>query len=122
GMAGYQRLHFRDPFGNSLELIRPLGVTREVDRKPQPKVHLSVALLHEGKLLMVREGKPSMRDKWNLPGGHAERGEYAVPGAMRELVEETGVSGEPTGVLGLFSTDCSIRLVVLARADDPKPI
>ena len=122
GMAGYERLHFRDPFGNQVELLRPLRNQIEVDRPPQPKVHLSVALLHEGKLLMVREGKPNMRDKWNLPGGHAERGEHAVEGALRELVEETGVVGIATGILGLFSTSYSVRLVVLARADDPQPI
>lgn len=122
GMAGYERLHFRDPFGNMVELLKPMRNTAEVDRPPQPKVHLSVALIHNGKLLMVREGKPNMRDKWNLPGGHAERGEHAVPGAMRELVEETGVEGVATGILGLFSTSYSFRLVVLARADDPKPI
>jgi ADP-ribose pyrophosphatase YjhB (NUDIX family)/catechol 2,3-dioxygenase-like lactoylglutathione lyase family enzyme len=122
GMAGYERLHFRDPFGNMVELLRASKNFVEVDRAPQPKVHLSVAVVHEGKLLMVREGKPAMRDKWNLPGGHAERGEFAVAGAMRELVEETGVEGVATGVLGLFSTAYSIRLVILARADDPKPL
>lgn len=119
---GYERVHLRDPFGNSLELIQPLRNVVEVDRKPQPKVHLSVALLHEGKLLMVREGKPDMLDKWNLPGGHAERGEFVVPGAIRELLEETGVAGEPAGVLGVFSTNYSVRIVVLARAVAPRPI
>jgi ADP-ribose pyrophosphatase YjhB (NUDIX family)/catechol 2,3-dioxygenase-like lactoylglutathione lyase family enzyme len=122
GMAGYERLHFRDPFGNMVELLKASKNFIEVDRPPQPKVHLSVALVHDGKLLMVREGKPAMRDKWNLPGGHAERGEYAVAGAMRELVEETGVEGVATGVLGLFSTSYSIRLVVLARSENPQPI
>lgn len=122
GMAGYERLHFRDPCGNMVELLRASANFIEVDRPPQPKVHLSVALLHDGKLLMVREGKKNMRDKWNLPGGHAERGEHAVAGAMRELLEETGVEGVPTGVLGLFSTSYSIRLVILARADRPQPI
>lgn len=122
GMAGYERLHFRDPFGNMVELLKAQRNQIEIDRAPQPKVHLSVALLHEGKLLMVREGKPGSLDKWNLPGGHAERGEHAIEGALRELLEETGVVGVATGVLGLFSTNTSIRLVVLAKADDPKPI
>jgi ADP-ribose pyrophosphatase YjhB (NUDIX family)/catechol 2,3-dioxygenase-like lactoylglutathione lyase family enzyme len=119
---GYDRAQFRDPWGNLIELIVPLANHLDVDRKPQPKVHLSVALLHDDRVLLVREAKASMRDKWNLPGGHAERGEYAVPGAMRELLEETGVSAEPTGVLGLFSTDYSLRLVVVARCDEPRPI
>lgn len=121
-IEGYDRIQFRDPFGNQVELIQPLKNTVEVDRPPMPKVHLSVALLHEGKLLMVREGKPSMLNKWNLPGGHAERGEFVVPGAIRELLEETGVDARPVGVLGVFSTSYSIRIVVLAKATNPQPI
>lgn len=121
-MEGYERIQFRDPFGNMIELIEPQKNVVEVDRPPMPKVHLSVALMHDGKLLLVREGKPSMLNKWNLPGGHAERGEFVVPGAMRELQEETGVDAEPTGVLGVFSTSYSIRIVLLASADSPSPI
>lgn len=119
---GYVRSQFRDPWGNLIELIRPLGNHVDVDRPPMPKVHLSVALVHDGQLLMVREGKPSMLNKWNLPGGHAERGEHVVEGAMRELVEETGVAGTPTAVLGVFSTNYSVRIVILATAESPKPI
>ncbi len=121
-IEGYERIQFRDPCGNQLELIESLKNIVEVDRPPMPKVHLSVALMHEGKLLLVREGKPSMLNKWNLPGGHAERGEFVVPGAIRELLEETGVDAQPTGVLGLFSTSYSIRVVILAQASSPTPI
>jgi ADP-ribose pyrophosphatase YjhB (NUDIX family)/predicted enzyme related to lactoylglutathione lyase len=121
--AGYDRVQFRDPWGNQVELIRPLGNLLDVDRRPMPKVHLSVACLHDdGRVLMVREAKPAMLNKWNLPGGHAERGEHVVPGALRELLEETGVDAQPTGLLGVFSTDYSVRIVLLARAADPMPI
>ena len=119
---GYDRAQFRDPWGNLIELIRPLGTHVDVDRRPMPKVHLSVALVRDARVLLVREGKPSMLDKWNLPGGHAERGEHVVPGAMRELLEETGVVGVATAVLGVFSTASSVRVVVLAEADAPAPI
>ncbi|MFT3787121.1 MAG: NUDIX domain-containing protein [Tepidisphaeraceae bacterium] len=122
-IEGYDRFHAHDPFGHTIEFIQPTRNTLDVDRPPMPKVHLSVALLHEGKVLLVREGKPALLNKWNLPGGHAERNEFAIDGAMRELVEETGIAGAvPTGVLGLYSTAYSIRLVVLARAGNPKPI
>jgi ADP-ribose pyrophosphatase YjhB (NUDIX family)/predicted enzyme related to lactoylglutathione lyase len=123
-IAGYDRFHAHDPFGNTLEFIEPRTNRLLVDRPPMPLVHLSVALLHRGRVLLVREGKPHMKDKWNLPGGHAERGEFAVDGAMRELEEETGLADcWPVGVLGVFSTSYSIRLIVIARTgDDPKPI
>jgi ADP-ribose pyrophosphatase YjhB (NUDIX family)/predicted enzyme related to lactoylglutathione lyase len=123
-IAGYDRFHAFDPFGNTLEFIQPTRNTLLVDRPPMPLVHLSVALLHRGRVLLVREGKPNMKDKWNLPGGHAERGEFAIDGAMRELEEETGLDDcTPAGVLGLFSTTYSLRLILLASASDtPAPI
>jgi ADP-ribose pyrophosphatase YjhB (NUDIX family)/catechol 2,3-dioxygenase-like lactoylglutathione lyase family enzyme len=121
-VPGYLRFHFTDPFGNTVELIQPTRNTLDVDRPPQPKVHLSVALMHEGSLLLVREAKPSMKGKWNLPGGHAEKGEHLVEGSLRELLEETGVHATATGVLGLFSTPYSLRLVLLAAAEHPQPV
>jgi ADP-ribose pyrophosphatase YjhB (NUDIX family)/catechol 2,3-dioxygenase-like lactoylglutathione lyase family enzyme len=121
-VEGYDRFHFTDPFGNTIELIQPTRNTLFVDRPPQPKLHLSVALMHEGKLLLVREAKPSMKGKWNLPGGHAERNEFVIDGAMRELIEETGISGTPTSVLGIFSTPYSLRVVLVAECSNPTPI
>lgn len=123
-IEGYDRFHAFDPFGHTLEFIEPQCHRLLVDRPPLPLVHLSVALLHRGRVLLVREGKPNMRDKWNLPGGHAERGEFAVDGAMRELEEETGLDDcWPVGVLGIFSTSYSLRLIIVARTgDNPNPI
>lgn len=121
-MDGYDRLYVHDPAGNLVELIQPSRVQLDVDRTPWPKVHLSVALMHNEKLLLVREGKPQSRDKWNLPGGHAERGEFAIEGALRELREETDVAGTATAILGVFSSLKALRVIVLATAIDPKPI
>ncbi|HQY89874.1 MAG TPA: NUDIX domain-containing protein, partial [Tepidisphaeraceae bacterium] len=122
GKVVARNLRVRDPFGNTIEFIQPSRIVTPIDRPPQPKVHLSVALLHEKKILLVREGKPSMLDKWNLPGGHAEKNEFAIDGALRELLEETGLDAKPTSVLGLFSTPYSVRLVITAEASNPKPV
>lgn len=45
------------------------------------------------KLLLVKRKDYPEKGKWALPGGFVEKGETAFDGAVRELEEETGVSG-----------------------------
>ncbi len=47
-------------------------------------------------------GKQDRRGRllWSLPKGHVEPGETAEQAAVREVAEETGISGEILGVLG----------------------
>ena len=54
----------------------------------------------EGRLLLVRR-----RDSgtWELPGGQVDVGETAVEAAVRETMEEAGVSVVVTGMVGLFT-------------------
>lgn len=42
----------------------------------------------QGELLMIR-----LRGRWDLPKGHVERGESTLEAALREVEEETGVTG-----------------------------
>jgi ADP-ribose pyrophosphatase YjhB (NUDIX family) len=37
---------------------------------------------------------------WSLPKGHLEEGESATDAALREVLEETGLTGEVVGELG----------------------
>lgn len=57
-------------------------------------------------MLLIRRGKPPRLGEWSLPGGRIEWGERAEAAALRELQEETAVSGEILGLLdvvdGLF--------------------
>jgi len=49
-------------------------------------------------VLLVRRGKPPLRDIWAFPGGLVEFGESLAEAAAREVIEETGVAvtiGEP---------------------------
>lgn len=59
-------------------------------------------LERDGKVLLVREGKPSVADTWNLPGGRLEPGEGPVACARREAKEETGLVVEPTSLVGVY--------------------
>jgi mutator protein MutT len=44
-----------------------------------------------GRLLLVRRGRPPAEGHWSVPGGRIEPGETAAAAAVREVREETGL-------------------------------
>jgi 8-oxo-dGTP diphosphatase len=53
-----------------------------------------------GRLLLVRRCDTG---DWELPGGHVEPGESASDAAVRETAEESGVTVEITGLVGIYT-------------------
>ncbi|TMR22635.1 NUDIX domain-containing protein [Nonomuraea turkmeniaca] len=53
-----------------------------------------------GELLLIRR---SDNDNWALPGGAIDLGESIPQAAIRETLEETGISCEITGLVGTYS-------------------
>ena len=53
-----------------------------------------------GRLLLVRRCDSGT---WELPGGQVDVGETALRAAVRETMEEAGVSVRVTGIVGLFT-------------------
>jgi ADP-ribose pyrophosphatase YjhB (NUDIX family) len=74
-----------------------------------------MAVVDGDRLLVVREEKPALRGRWNLPGGHMELGETVVRGGSRELLEETGIVAEAESVLGIYSGPASVLFVLQTR-------
>jgi 8-oxo-dGTP diphosphatase len=52
---------------------------------------VSIALIRDDALLLVRRGRGGYRGLWSLPGGHVHPGESLSGAAARELREETGI-------------------------------
>lgn len=56
-----------------------------------------ILLIHEHYDDVVFIERPDLRDLWVLPGGGIDPGEDAEIAALRELEEETGLTGYPLG-------------------------
>jgi len=61
---------------------------------------LAVVLRGESALIVQRAQQPNA-GRWGFPGGVLELGETVRDGAMRELMEETGVTAEAAGILNV---------------------
>jgi 8-oxo-dGTP diphosphatase len=82
------------------------GVSRrEARRYPdRPIVGVLAVVLRGDRALVVRRANPPLAGRWGFPGGVLELGETVAQGAMRELVEETGVTAEAAGILTVIDT------------------
>lgn len=68
----------------------------------KPLVGVSAACCRDGRVLLVKRGNPPYQGAWSLPGGLIDLGEGLEQAVLRELAEETGISGEITGFLETF--------------------
>lgn len=48
-----------------------------------------------GRVLLVRRGRPPLLGEWSIPGGAVETGESLMDAVRREMREETGLDVEP---------------------------
>jgi len=65
------------------------------------------------RLLLVKRSVEPKKGWWCLPGGYMELGETPEAGAVRELSEETGLSGNIRRLLGVTSNPSDLYHTVL---------
>jgi ADP-ribose pyrophosphatase YjhB (NUDIX family) len=58
----------------------------------------------EGQLLLVKRGRPPGKGTWGLPGGLIDLGETLEAAAVREVVEEVGLTVAIGGLATTFET------------------
>jgi 8-oxo-dGTP diphosphatase len=84
---------------------------------PSPRTRLgayAVTFDERGRVLLCRLSADEVEaGAWTLPGGGVEFGEHPDEAVLRELVEESGLTGRIEGILGIFS-----RVYERSRAAD----
>ena len=60
---------------------------------------VGAVLINEGRVVLIKEAKPSCRGKWYFPAGRLNPNESLVEGVKREVLEETGFEFEPTSLV-----------------------
>ncbi len=79
----------------------------------RPIVGVGGVVVFEGRVLLVKRGRPPLLGEWSIPGGAAEAGETLQEALRREMREETGLDVRPIEVLAVLD-----RIV---RDDDGRP-
>jgi ADP-ribose pyrophosphatase YjhB (NUDIX family) len=86
------------------------------------------AVVHDGRLLLVRRASRRGRGNWQIPGGFLEPDETIEQAVIREVAEESGVIAEVEGLLGVRNRCApdvgnSLYIVMLLRliGGEPKP-
>jgi 8-oxo-dGTP diphosphatase len=109
-----------------MEFVKPCpacGAPIARYRNPVPTVDILIHIPGRGVVLIERTNAPH---GWALPGGFVDYGEPAEAAAVREAKEETGLTVELTGVLGVYSDPRrdarlhTISIVYTAQAVDPE--
>ena len=68
-----------------------------------PKPTATLICPKNDSILLVKRAADPGKGLWGLPGGFIERGETPEAGAMRELLEETNLTGTVRHILGTCS-------------------
>ncbi|HXW48681.1 MAG TPA: NUDIX hydrolase [Xanthobacteraceae bacterium] len=66
----------------------------------RPYLAVSAAIFRDGRVLIVRRGRPPAHGLYTLPGGGVELGETLEEAIVREVREETGLEIAPLELVG----------------------
>ncbi|CAN5292177.1 NUDIX domain-containing protein [soil metagenome] len=78
-----------------------------------PKLVAAVIFELDGGILLTQRAIEPGYGKWTFPGGFVERGERAEAAAEREAREEAGMEVEAGEIVGLYSYEDQIPVIVV---------
>jgi len=81
----------------SVQAIMARQLAREFPQAPL--VGIGAVVLRGDDVLLIRRAKPPRAGEWSLPGGLQKLGETVFEAAVREVLEETGVTAEPLAIV-----------------------
>jgi len=67
-----------------------------------PLVGVGSVIIQGDRVLLVKRAHPPIQGQWSIPGGVLEVGEMVRDAAIREAREETGLTVEPSELLGVY--------------------
>jgi 8-oxo-dGTP diphosphatase len=68
----------------------------------QPLVGVGAIIIEDDRVVLVKRGHPPLAGEWSIPGGVLEVGETLREAAIREALEETGLTVETGDLLGVY--------------------
>ena len=81
---------------------RPFCVNCGFIRFRNPSPSTGTIAVKDGKIVMIQRGRPPSKGKWAFPSGFIELGETAEEAALREMEEESGLTGEIIDLIGVY--------------------
>lgn len=87
-----------------------------------------VAVDGQGRVLLIKRGRPPFEGHYALPGGFVDVGETVEDACRRELMEETGVKAGKLELVGVYSDPGrdprghTVAVAFLARVRQPKAV
>jgi ADP-ribose pyrophosphatase YjhB (NUDIX family) len=67
-----------------------------------PLVGVGAIIIEGDRVLLVKRAHPPIQGQWSIPGGVLEVGEMVREAAVREALEETGLTVEAGELLGVY--------------------
>ncbi len=80
------------------------------------KVVAATIPMEDGRILLTRRAIHPAHGKWTFPGGYVDWGETVHAAAVRETYEETGLSVDLGGIVGVYSYEGASVVIVVYEA------
>jgi 8-oxo-dGTP diphosphatase len=75
-----------------------------IDSKHWPQVGVGVAVWRGDEVLLVKRGTEPWKGQWSLPGGRQQPRETVREAAIREVIEETGLTVTPATLIDVVDS------------------